>query len=254
MSGQQDRIAIFPTRMALTTMKVRVKGAQQGHSLLKKKADAMTMRFRKIVKMIVDNKQVMGEVMREAIFSLSEANYAAGDFREVVLQSAKTPSVQIGHRVDNVAGVRLPVFKYNNTGNEAYELAGLGRGGAKVKHCKETYSKALELLVELASLQTSFVTLDEAIKTTKRRVNAIEYVIIPRLENTVKYIISELDEGEREEFFRLKMIQSKKQQSKDEEEKENNKAGGDKMKLEENAINAQSSTFTLGEEDPDIMF
>lgn len=255
MSGAQDRIAIFPTRMALTSMKIRVKGAQQGHSLLKKKADAMTMRFRKIVKLIVDNKEVMGEVMREAIFSLSEANYAAGDFKEVVLQSAKTPSVVIGHRVDNVAGVRLPIFTYDNSGTEAYELAGLGRGGAKVKHCKETYTKALQLLVELASLQTSFVTLDEAIKTTKRRVNAIEYVIIPRLENTVKYIISELDEGEREEFFRLKMIQSKKQQAKEEKEEEAKKANaGRKMKLEENAMNVETSTINLGEEDPDIMF
>lgn len=255
MSGQ-DRIAIFPTRMALTTMKVRVKGAQQGHSLLKKKADAMTMRFRKIVKLIVENKQVMGEIMREAIFSLAEANYAAGDFKEVVLQSANTSSVQIGHQVDNVAGVRLPVFTYNNSGNETYELAGLGRGGAKVKHCKDTYTKALQMLVELASLQTSFVTLDEAIKTTKRRVNAIECVIIPRLENTVKYIISELDEGEREEFFRLKMIQSKKQQIKDEKEAEenSNSAVEQKMKLEENAMNVETSTMNLGEEDPDILF
>lgn len=252
MSGQ-DRIAIFPTRMALTTMKLRVKGAQQGHSLLKKKADAMSMRFRKILKLIVENKEVMGQVMREAIFSLSEANYAAGDFKDIVLQSAKKSSVQIGHRVDNVAGVRLPVFTYNNTGNENYELAGLGRGGSKVKQCKETYSKALQLLVELASLQTSFVTLDEAIKTTKRRVNAIEYVIIPRLENTVKYIISELDEGEREEFFRLKMIQSKKQQAKQEEEEEAERSG-QKMKLEENAMNVETSTFNLGEEDPDVMF
>jgi len=56
-------------------------------------------------------------------------------------------------------------------------------------------------------LQTSFVTLDEVIKITKRRVNAIEHVIIPRIENTISYISTELDEAEREEFYRLKKIQ-----------------------------------------------
>jgi len=68
----------------------------------------------------------------------------------------------------------------------------------------------LEQIVELASLQTAFLKLDEVIRVTNRRVNAIEHVVIPRLENTVNYIISELDEREREEFYRLKKIQDKK--------------------------------------------
>ena len=85
------------------------------------------------------------------------------------------------------------------------------------------YQKAINLLVELASLQTSFITLDEVIKTTNRRccatslnykdmdkivfrVNAIEHVIIPKIERTLAYIVSELDELEREEFFRLKKV------------------------------------------------
>lgn len=67
--------------------------------------------------------------------------------------------------------------------------------------------KAIEVLVELASLQTSFLTLDEAIKSTNRRVNALENVVKPRLENTITYIKGELDELEREDFFRLKKIQ-----------------------------------------------
>ena len=68
---------------------------------------------------------------------------------------------------------------------------------------KEVYAKAIETLVELASLQTAFTILDEVIRATNRRVNAIEHVIMPRLDNTIKYIMSELDEMDREEFFRF---------------------------------------------------
>lgn len=83
-----------------------------------------------------------------------------------------------------------------------FNLTGLGRGGQQVLRSKEVYAKAVETLVELASLQTAFIILDEVIRATNRRVNAIEHVIIPRLENTIKYIVSELDEMDREEFFR----------------------------------------------------
>ena len=83
-----------------------------------------------------------------------------------------------------------------------FNLTGLGRGGQQVLRAKEVYAKAVETLVELASLQTAFMILDEVIRATNRRVNAIEHVIIPRLENTIKYITSELDEMDREEFFR----------------------------------------------------
>jgi len=77
-------------------------------------------------------------------------------------------------------------------------------------------------LVELATLQTCFITLDEAIKVTNRRVNAIEHVIIPRIENTMNYIVTELDEMEREEFFRMKKIQAKKKAERKAKENEEN--------------------------------
>ncbi|XP_025207404.1 V-type proton ATPase subunit D-like, partial [Melanaphis sacchari] len=107
-------------------------------------------------------------------------------------------------------GVTLPVFESYQDGTDTYELAGLARGGQQLAKLKKNYQTAIKLLVELASLQTSFVTLDDVIKITNRRVNAIEHVIIPRIEKTLAYIISELDELEREEFYRLKKIQDKK--------------------------------------------
>lgn len=212
MSGK-DRIAIFPTRMALTTMKNRLKGAQKGHSLLKKKADALMVRFRSILGSIIKSKEAMGEAMRSASFSLAEATFVAGDFSSGVVESAKSAKIRIKSKTENVAGVKLSVFEHSaDPGIKTFEMAGLGRGGQQIARCRDTYLKAVVLLIELASLQTSFITLDEVIKITNRRVNAIEHVIIPRIEHTISYITSELDEMDREEFFRLKKIQKKKKQ------------------------------------------
>ncbi|XP_064403604.1 V-type proton ATPase subunit D-like [Halichondria panicea] len=210
MSGKDDRINVFPSRMALTLMKARLKGAQKGHSLLKKKADALTLRFRNILGKIIETKTLMGEVMKEATFSLAEAKFAAGDFSEMILQNVDKARIRLNTKKDNVAGVTLPVFEAFTDGSDTYELAGLARGGQQVSNCKEVFGKAVRLLVELASLQTAFVTLDEVIKVTNRRVNAIEHVIIPKIARTLSYISTELDEREREEFYRLKKIQEKK--------------------------------------------
>merc|ERR1712173_358399 len=79
-------------------------------------------------------------------------------------------------------------------------------GGA----CRSTYVTAVEQLVKLASLQTAFKTLDEEIKMTSRRVNALEYVLIPRIEEILHYITQEMDEQAREEFFRVKKVVEKK--------------------------------------------
>eukprot|EP00124_Ichthyophonus_hoferi_P005494 Ihof_evm1s812 gene=Ihof_evmTU1s812 len=218
MSGQGDKISVFPTRMALTTMKNRLKGAQKGYSLLKKKADALTLRFRMLLRKIVENKELMGDVMKEAFFSMAQANFTAGDFSNSVKESVKTASIRVKAKTDNVAGVKLPIFEYHNDGEDVFQMTGLGKGGKQIQQCKNSFQKAVELLVQLASLQTSFVTLDEVIKATNRRVNAIEYVIIPRIERTVAYVNSELDESEREEFFRLKKVQNKKKKDKDAKE------------------------------------
>ncbi|XP_012063079.1 PREDICTED: V-type proton ATPase subunit D [Atta cephalotes] len=209
MSGK-DKLPIFPSRGAQMLMKSRLQGAQKGHGLLKKKADALQMRFRLILGKIIETKTLMGEVMKEAAFSLAEAKFATGDFNQVVLQNVTKAQIKIRSKKDNVAGVNLPIFESYQDGTDTYELAGLARGGQQLAKLKKNYQRAVKLLVELASLQTSFVTLDEVIKITNRRVNAIEHVIIPRIERTLAYIISELDELEREEFYRLKKIQDKK--------------------------------------------
>ncbi|KAH8027387.1 hypothetical protein HPB51_005153 [Rhipicephalus microplus] len=88
---------------AMTLMRLRLKGAQKGHNLLKKKADALQMRFRAILKKIVETKSLMGEVMKEAAFSLAEAKFTSGDFNQVVLQNVTRAQVKVRSRKDNVA-------------------------------------------------------------------------------------------------------------------------------------------------------
>jgi len=207
-----DRLAVVPTRMALNGLKNTLKGAEKGHSLLKKKADALNMRFRAILKEIKLRKEKMGQQMKDAFFSLASAKFAAGENMPLmVIQSADTATFKVRMKADNVVGVYLPNFdSVNEKQSNAHEMHGLGKGGQKVQKCRVTYLEALEALVKLASLQTTFITLDEVIKITNRRVNAIEYVIIPRLQNTITYIVDELDEREREEFYRLKKVQDKK--------------------------------------------
>lgn len=247
MSGK-DRLPIFPSRGAQMLMKGRLKGAQKGHSLLKKKADALQMRFRMILSKIIETKTLMGEVMKEAAFSLAEAKFTTGDFNQVVLQNVTKAQIKIRTKKDNVAGVTLPVFESYQDGTDTYELAGLARGGQQLAKLKKNYQSAVKLLVELASLQTSFVTLDEVIKITNRRVNAIEHVIIPRIERTLAYIISELDELEREEFYRLKKIQDKKRIAR-------GKAEARKAELAaQGKLMEESSANMLDEGDEDLLF
>ena len=212
MSATREQV--FPTRMTLGLMKTKLKGAEQGHTLLKRKSEALTKRFRDITKRIDDAKQKMGRVMQTAAFSLAEVTYATGDnIGYQVQESVSTARFKIRALQENVSGVILPQFEsYIDPEINDFKLTGLGRGGQQVQRAKEIYSKAVETLVELASLQTAFIILDEVIKVTNRRVNAIEHVIIPRTKNTIAYINSELDELDREEFYRLKKVQEKKQQ------------------------------------------
>ncbi|KDR73510.1 hypothetical protein GALMADRAFT_72035 [Galerina marginata CBS 339.88] len=203
MSGTGARENVFATRMALTNTKLRLKGAQTGHSLLAKKRDALTTRFRAILKKVDEAKRKMGRVMQLASFSMAEVTYATGDIAYLVQEQAKLATFRVKAKQENVSGVVLPAFEVDRVSGSDFNLTGLGRGGQQIMKAKEVYAKAIETLVELASLQTAFTILDEVIRATNRRVNAIEHVIMPRLENTIKYIMSELDEMDREEFFRF---------------------------------------------------
>lgn len=236
MSSAGARLTVVPSRMVLQQIKARLAGAKKGHSMLKKKSDALLVRFRSILKEILEKKEGAGSELSEAMISLALAKYAFGeDLKHTVVESVDVASLRVRMLPDNVAGVTIPIFSKLGTdadeevqalaaagaggsGKGGVALAGLSKGGQQIQDSREAFAHTLDLLVQLASLQTSFIILDEAIRLTNRRVNALENVVKPKLENTIAYIISELDEMEREEFFRLKLVQNKKEVEKLEKE------------------------------------
>jgi len=196
--------------MSLQQFKVRTKGAKKGHSLLKRKSDALKAKVNACLKEIYGVKMQMNEIMSTASFSHSEATQAAGRFNAQIISKVESASIKVACRRENVVGVGILQFDKVDTGSNTDSLLGIARGGAQIRKCKNAYDEALDLLIKLASLQTSFQELDEAMRVTNRRVNALDNVVIPKLENTMHYISSELDEREREDLFRLKKVVAKK--------------------------------------------
>lgn len=209
-----NRYPALPSRMSLIAFKTRLKGAQKGHSLLKKKADALVIKYRGIMGDLRKAKLDAVEQVKEAHFTVTNALFIAQDISFSVQESLKAPPVKTYLHVDNVAGVSIPTLRTHDTTDDSSGavVAGLGKGGEQIKAARAKFRETTAILVKIAALQTAWVTLDTAIKVTNRRVNALEKVVIPKVQGTLDYITSELDELEREEFFRLKMVQKKKKQ------------------------------------------
>lgn len=231
--------------MSLQTFKGRLGGAKKGHSLLKKKRDALKARFAMILKDIVDVKLEAGAALKDGSFALAKANWAStdGDISSMVIERASMPSVTCKQSQENIAGVGMPKFTmvHDAVKDAPNQTLGVGHGGAVINACRQEYQKAVFALVKLASLQTMFVTLDHEIKMTSRRVNALEYVLIPKIVETVHYITQELDEQSREEFFRVKKVVDKKKQ----------KLNAEKMRAAAEELERQLSAIESGDEDSD---
>jgi V-type H+-transporting ATPase subunit D len=110
--SSQNRLPVVPTVTVLTVMKGRLIGATKGHALLKKKADALTMRFRQLLKEIIDAKENLGPAMKGSFFAYTEAQYAAGEnVKHTIMDNVDTAVVKVRGELDNVAGVKIPRFE-----------------------------------------------------------------------------------------------------------------------------------------------
>jgi len=249
-------------RMSLQIFKGKLVGAKKGFRLLKQKRDALKARFSAMLREIVECKLAVGTGLKNAAFSLAKAQWAnAGDdITATVLERAKKPSITCKLQADNVAGVKLPVFKmqHDPTKDTAVQTLGVAHGGAVINACRQTYFQAVEAMIRLASLQTSFKTLDEEIKMTSRRVNALEYVIIPRIEVTIAEIIQELDEQSRDDFIRIKKVVQKKREkiarAKAEQEKEDAEKAAKGIAVAKAPVVGDVPSAIAQGKDPDLVF
>ena len=195
---------IKATRMELLTLKRRLKTAQRGYKLLKEKRDGLMKKFMEIVRQVrfqrKELENALGVVFQKFVFATSNVPETA--LWEMFL--VPTVQLQINVATENIMSVWIPKFQYSLQGEvQCYSAfsAPLGLGEALL-----VLQKNLPLLIELAEKEHSGRLLSFEIEKTRRRVNALEYVIIPQLEKKIKFITAKLDEQERsEKIIRLRL-------------------------------------------------
>lgn len=195
-------LRVNPTRMELTRLKKRLKVATRGHKLLKDKRDEMIRQF---IELIRQNKALRLEVENllqeaEANFVLSRAVMGEEALDEALMYPSRQIDLEISSK--NIMSVDVPVLTHTEkaAGKNPYGfVATTSELDVSIQNLSNVFGKMLEL----AELEKAISLLADEIEKTRRRVNALEYVMIPQLEETIKYIKMKLDENERASTTRL---------------------------------------------------
>ncbi len=198
---------INPTRMELLKLKQREKLAVKGHSLLKEKRNALIMEFFNILDRVKGSRENASEKLKEAYQDLTAAQVIMGDLavRKAAMSVKESVDVDIDSR--SVMGVVVPVLDSEIPQKNITERGyGFMDTSGKLDEAASKFEESVKLIIEVGEIEKTVILLAGEIESTKRRVNALEHIIIPRLQNTVKYIEMRLEEMERENFVRLKMI------------------------------------------------
>ena len=188
-------IRVSPTRMELLRLKKRTALAQKGHKLLKEKRDGLMQEFLKIIRQAQLLRREVDKQLgaAQAHFAMAEATMTPQMVH--LLQFIQPHQASLDVRIRNVMGVEIPDFtiQLEETTDQysAWETSpGLDEGMA-------TFREVLIKLLELAGIEKSAQLLAQEIERTRRRVNALEYVLLPQLTRTTRYIRMKLDEQER---------------------------------------------------------
>jgi V/A-type H+-transporting ATPase subunit D len=198
---------INPTRMELLKLKDREKLAVKGHSLLKEKRNALIMEFFNILERVKGSREDVEKTLKEAYKDLTSAQIVMGDLAVKKSAMSVKESVEVDIDSRSVMGVVVPVID-----SDIHQRTMVERGygfldtSVKLDEAARKFEESIKLIIELGEIEKTIILLAGEIESTKRRVNALEHIIIPKLENTVKYIEMRLEEMERENFVRLKMI------------------------------------------------
>jgi len=199
---------VRPTRMELLTLKERRELAARGYELLREKQDALVREFFAILSEAKKYREEMETTLTEAFASFMEAKLVEGGAKlEELALGAKSP-IDFDVETRNMMGVNVPIFRVTQQEEEAqlhYSLAGTS---AAVDKAAQKVRTALEKIVRLAEIEATVKRLAAEIEKTKRRVNALNYVVLPRINNTIRYIELMLEEQEREDLFRMKRVKA----------------------------------------------
>jgi V/A-type H+-transporting ATPase subunit D len=208
-----------PTRAVLIALRRRIKVAQTGHSLLKMKRDGLMIEFFEVLNRA---KTVRKELVDSLIIAEQRLNMAKAIDGTVAIKSVayalqKEPTIQLDSR--NVMGVVVPKIAADSVQKKMYERGyGIIGTSAAVDEAAEAYEKLMDKVILAAEVETAAIRLVEDIESTKRRVNGLEFKVIPDLKDTIRFIGFSLEEMDRDNVVRLKKLKGKAQARVKEEE------------------------------------
>ncbi|MDO9538184.1 MAG: V-type ATP synthase subunit D [Thermoplasmata archaeon] len=203
---------VKPTRTELLGIKKKIAISESGYELLKIKMEGLIMNFFKILdeaKVVRKNLTILHEEARQNITIASTVEGALA-VKTASFALAKHPEVTLSSR--NIMGVTVPIIK-GSTVRRKIEERGYGIIGTSpyISDAARSYEKLLEIIIKAAEVETTLKKLLDEIEKTKRRVNALEFRVIPQLKEAERFIELRLEEMERENTFRLKKIKSKRE-------------------------------------------
>ena len=197
--------AVTPTRMVLNQLKGRLKTARRGHKLLKDKRDELMRQFMDVVK---ENKVLRDRVESGLTGAFASLQVASAIMSPEMLEQAllyPRQSVELDMKFKNIMSVNVPVYSFTTKNNDPSEIYpyGFAQTSGELDDALEKMAKVFEDMLQLAQVEKTMQLLAEEIEKTRRRVNALEYVMIPELEQNIKYITMKLEENENATKIRL---------------------------------------------------
>ncbi|MEW5783560.1 MAG: V-type ATP synthase subunit D [Bacillota bacterium] len=203
-------IRVNPTRMELNRLKKRLSMAQRGHKLLKDKRDELIRQFLILVRKNKDLREYVEQELAAAFakFLLARAVMPHEALEEALMYPTRRAALTV--QKQNIMSVYAPRISWEEAETETGESSifpyGFVDTSAELDVSIETLSGIMPRLLELAQVEKAVQLLADEIEKTRRRVNALEYVLIPKIEGTIRYITMKLDESERSALTRLMKI------------------------------------------------
>ena len=219
---------ITPTRMVLNQMKGRLKTASRGHKLLKDKRDELMRQFMDIVRLNKQLRERVEQGLTEAFAALQVASAIMSP--EMLEQALLYPrqSVELDMQFKNIMSVNVPQYSFHTRNNDPSEIYpyGFAQTSGELDDAVRELGDILPDLLRLAEVEKATQLLAAEIERTRRRVNALEYVKIPQMQQNIKYITMKLDENERANTIRLMKVKDIILKEAIEERRETDKAEG----------------------------